>query len=72
MARDNKKDDIPHERKEPRPDFSVPPPRKKLPKELQDTIDNEEKLWEVLYEGKYVDRRCFFSQPQNFKQMLRD
>lgn len=34
-----------------RPDFSVPPPRKQLPKELQDTLDNEEKLWEVLYDG---------------------
>ncbi|CBX90650.1 hypothetical protein LEMA_P056840.1 [Plenodomus lingam JN3] len=38
-----------------RPDFSVPPPRKQLPKELQDTLDNEEKLWEVLYDGTGED-----------------
>ena len=44
-------DDIPRERKEPRPDFSIQPARKKLPKELQDTLDNEEKLWSTLYEG---------------------
>jgi len=44
-------DDIPHVRKEPRPDFSTPPPKKKLPKALQATLDNEEKLWEALYEG---------------------
>ncbi len=55
MAKQDKKiaevDNVPGEREGPRPDFSVPPPRKKLPKELQDTLDNEEKLWEVLYEG---------------------
>lgn len=28
------------------------PARKKLPKELQDTLDSEEKMWSVLYEGK--------------------
>ena len=48
-------EDIPHERKEPRPDFSTPPPRKRLPKELQETLDNEEKLWETLYEGKAAE-----------------
>ncbi|KAF2198368.1 hypothetical protein GQ43DRAFT_443417 [Delitschia confertaspora ATCC 74209] len=44
--------DIPHEREGERPDFSTPPPRKRLPKALQETLDNEEKLWETLYEGK--------------------
>ncbi|KAF2824111.1 hypothetical protein CC86DRAFT_353883 [Ophiobolus disseminans] len=58
MAKDNnpdKFDDIPHERKDPRPDFSMPPPRKALPKEIQDTLNDDEKLWEVLYEGKAED-----------------
>ena len=41
-------DDIPHSRKEPRPDFSKPIPRKQLPKEIQDTLDDEQKLWEAL------------------------
>lgn len=58
MGKDDNKstelDDIPHERSEPRPDFSVPPPRKKLPKSIQDTLDNDEKLWETMYEGKSV------------------
>ncbi|KAH3956010.1 hypothetical protein HBI56_163880 [Parastagonospora nodorum] len=51
--------DIPHERPDPRPDprpdFSTLPPRKQLPKELQDTLNDDEKLWEVLYEGKADD-----------------
>jgi fission process protein 1 len=60
MAKDNKTaaekfDDIPHERADPRPDFSKPPPRKQLPKELQDTLNDDEKLWEVMYEGKAED-----------------
>jgi hypothetical protein len=50
-----KKDDfdpqVPHERKEERPDFSVPPPPKKLPKELQDNLDNDEKLLDMIYDG---------------------
>jgi fission process protein 1 len=54
-SRAPKKDDfdpqVPHERKEPRPDFSEPPPAKKLPKALQDTLDNDEKLWDALYDG---------------------
>lgn len=58
MAKDDKRvaevDGVPAERKAARPDFTVPPPRKQLPKELQDTLDNEEKLWEVLYDGTYV------------------
>jgi fission process protein 1 len=52
MAKGDQTQDIPHERKEPRPDFSEPLPRKKLPEALQKTLDNEENLWEVLYEGK--------------------
>ncbi|KAI4715367.1 hypothetical protein E4T48_08446 [Aureobasidium sp. EXF-10727] len=45
-------DDIPRERaNEPRPDFSKPLPRKRLPAALQETLDNEEKLWETMYEG---------------------
>ncbi|KAF2836113.1 hypothetical protein M501DRAFT_918352, partial [Patellaria atrata CBS 101060] len=41
----------PHERKEPRPDFSTPPPRKALPKTLQETLDSDEKLWELITDG---------------------
>ncbi|ORY05815.1 mitochondrial 18 KDa protein-domain-containing protein [Clohesyomyces aquaticus] len=54
MAKDDKPDvdDIPRERAGNRPDFSTPPARKRLPKDLQATLDNEEKMWEVLYEGK--------------------
>ena len=48
----NVTDSIPHEREGQRPDFSEPPARKELPKELQDTLDNEEKLWAALYEGR--------------------
>ncbi|KAH0289807.1 hypothetical protein M436DRAFT_54215 [Aureobasidium namibiae CBS 147.97] len=45
-------EDIPRERSDqPRPDFSKPLPRKRLPAALQDTLDNEEKLWETMYEG---------------------
>lgn len=43
---------IPHERKEPRPDFSQPLPRKKLPEDLQKTLDSEEKFWDVLTTGQ--------------------
>ncbi|KAF2236920.1 hypothetical protein EV356DRAFT_442371 [Viridothelium virens] len=32
----------------------VPAP-KRLPKSIQDSLDNEEKLWEVMYEGKSGD-----------------
>ncbi|KAF1960693.1 hypothetical protein CC80DRAFT_403445 [Byssothecium circinans] len=56
MAKDDKNfSDIPHEREGTRPDFSTPPPRKKLPKEIQATLDDEEKLWETLYEGSGKD-----------------
>ncbi|KAF1982644.1 hypothetical protein K402DRAFT_397368 [Aulographum hederae CBS 113979] len=50
MAKDEDKKEIPHVRDEPRPDFSVPPPGKKLPKSIQDTLDNEEKLWGTYYD----------------------
>lgn len=56
MVKDEKKidevDGVPREREGTRPDFSVPPPRKKLPKELQQTLDSDEKMWEVMYEGR--------------------
>ncbi|KAF2403343.1 hypothetical protein EJ06DRAFT_526931 [Trichodelitschia bisporula] len=50
MPADNESD-IPHIRKESRPDFSTPPPAKQLPKALQETLDNEEKVWEAMYDG---------------------
>jgi len=34
--------------------YSKPLPYKKLPKELQDLADNEETLWDSVYEGQYV------------------
>jgi fission process protein 1 len=44
---------IPHERKEPRPDFSKPLPRgKKLPSELQSAFDDDSNLWETISDGK--------------------
>lgn len=53
-SRGPKKDDfdpqVPHERKEPRPDFSVQPPSKPLPRDLQTTLDDEN-LWDSLYDG---------------------
>lgn len=56
MARKNNDsdnlDDIPHVRNEPRPDFSKPLPPAKLPKEIQDTLNDDEKWWEVLYSGR--------------------
>jgi hypothetical protein len=54
MAKGNKSEEVPVERTGSPPDFSIPPARKKLPKELQDTLDSEEKMWETMYEGKYV------------------
>ncbi|KAF2091364.1 hypothetical protein K490DRAFT_31502 [Saccharata proteae CBS 121410] len=53
MAKDDSGEDktIERLRNEPRPDFSQPPPRKRLPKALQDTLDDDEKLWETLYDG---------------------
>ncbi|KAI9817943.1 MAG: hypothetical protein M1832_004563 [Thelocarpon impressellum] len=48
-------DDIPHVRKEPRPDFSQPLPRGTLRKDLQDLVDRDETLWEELYDGTAPD-----------------
>lgn len=44
-------DDIPHERKEPRPDFSKPLPRQKLPDSISQTLHDEEKFWETVASG---------------------
>ena len=44
--------DIARERKEPRPDFSAPLPAKKLPAALQETLNNDEKLWSTISDGK--------------------
>lgn len=55
MARDEEKelvDGIRHIRKEPRPDFSQPPPPAKLPKALEETLNDDEKLWSAMYEGR--------------------
>jgi fission process protein 1 len=49
--------DIPHQRKEPRPDFTKPLPTKPLPKSIQDTLDNDEKLWDVLTKEEYVSSK---------------
>ncbi|KAK5118468.1 hypothetical protein LTR62_002983 [Meristemomyces frigidus] len=46
---------IDHVRTESRPDYSKPLPRKALPKEIQETLDNEEKWWETLSSGKADD-----------------
>ncbi|RMZ73395.1 Mitochondrial 18kDa [Pyrenophora seminiperda CCB06] len=56
MAKDDTRktgevDGVPVERKGTRPDFSIPPPRKALPKEIQDTLNDDEKMWEVVYDG---------------------
>ena len=60
MAKDNEPDvdqlkAIEHERTQPRPDFSQPLPSKKLPKELQQTLDSEERMWDVLTSGQGED-----------------
>lgn len=59
MAKDDKKaqevDGVLHERSDPRPDFSTPPPRKPLPKSLQQTLDSDEKMWEILSDGRAED-----------------
>ena len=58
MSRSNKNNDpahlsdIPHERAEPRPDFSKPMPRSRLPKALEDTIESEERTLQNVYEGQ--------------------
>lgn len=55
MANDNDSNDlsdIPHERKEPRPDFSKPLPSKRLPAALEETLNDEEKYWSAIYDGQ--------------------
>ena len=47
----DKLDTIPHQRTEPRPDFSQPLPRKQLPAELQKNLDSDENFWNVLTSG---------------------
>lgn len=45
-------DDIPHERPEPRPDFSKPLPRQNLSKKLAERLEaNENESWSSLYDG---------------------
>lgn len=53
MVKDNSDNEhlssVPHERNEPRPDFSKQPlPRKPLPKDLQDVLNSEERLWDIV------------------------
>ena len=55
MAKDKDLDDIPHERTEPRPDFTKPPPAKKLPEELQRNLNDDERLWSILTSGQGED-----------------
>jgi hypothetical protein len=46
---------VPRQRKEERPtSLSEPLPREKLPKDLQNIIDQEDDFLENLYEGEYV------------------
>jgi hypothetical protein len=76
MAKDSNKsveevNGVPTERQGPRPDFSTPPPRKQLPKEIQDTLNDEEKLWEVLYDGEYVHLPPTLSPPNTFFLSIR-
>lgn len=35
-------------------DYTKPLPREKLPENLQKIVDNEESLWDTLYDGGYV------------------
>lgn len=57
MAKDEKTileevDGVERLRKEARPDFSVPPPRKQLPKDIQDKL-NDEGVWDSISDGRY-------------------
>jgi len=59
MAKDDEQDlveGIRHIRKEPRPDFSQPLPPAKLPKSIEETLNDDEKLWSAMYEGRYLTR----------------
>jgi fission process protein 1 len=55
---EEKKPEVPQnpsqEQERPPFDANALPPRKKLPKSIQQTLENEEKMWEVLVEGEYV------------------
>ncbi|KAF1923084.1 uncharacterized protein M421DRAFT_426187 [Didymella exigua CBS 183.55] len=60
MAKDDKPvieevDGVERIRKEARPDFSVPPPRKQLPKDVQAVLDDDEKMWETISDGRADD-----------------
>ncbi|WPG99182.1 mitochondrial fission process protein 1 [Acrodontium crateriforme] len=57
MAKKDSSEDqeIEHIRSEPRPNFTAPLPRKQLPKELQATVDDEEKFWDALTSGRGED-----------------
>ncbi|KAF2125220.1 hypothetical protein P153DRAFT_349626 [Dothidotthia symphoricarpi CBS 119687] len=58
MAKDDKRiqeiDSVPHERDGTRPDLATLPPRKKLPQEIQKTLDNET-MFDDLYDGTAED-----------------
>ena len=47
--------DVPPQRNDPRPDFSQPPPPKKLPASIQETLNNEESLSQLYYDTKDFD-----------------
>jgi hypothetical protein len=53
MAKDDKPEEVPHVRGEPRPDFSKNPTQK-LPKGLQKIVDDEDTLFEQMYDGTSV------------------
>ena len=44
-------DEVPHLRKELRPDFSKPLPPERLPDDLQKIVDKQDTLFEELYDG---------------------
>ncbi|KAI9892260.1 MAG: hypothetical protein M1814_001719 [Vezdaea aestivalis] len=48
-------ENIPNERREPRPDFSSPVPAQKLSPKLQNLVDNEDSLWDEVIDGKAGD-----------------
>lgn len=46
---------IPHERQGDRPDYANQPlPPSKLPASLQADLDDDERYWNIITEGKYV------------------
>lgn len=67
MAKDEKTiaeevDGVEHIRKEARPDFSIPPPRKQLPKDIMDKL-NDETTWDSISDG-----RCLPQPPDSLVQ----